>query len=211
MLFLYRFLINIIFLLSPIIILFRLFKKKENLYKFKKKFCFFSEKRIKGKLIWFHGASVGEIQSIVPILEKLEKEKNIKKVLITSNTLSSSKIINKLKFKKIIHQFFPIDTNYLSSKFIEYWKPSAAYFIDSEIWPNTIINLKKRKIPITLINGRITLKTFNKWKIIPNFSKYIFSQFNNCLAASKQSKIFRKVRCIKYKIIRKSKIFSISK
>tara|TARA_A100001234_G_scaffold123557_1_gene108316 strand:+ start:77 stop:1312 length:1236 start_codon:yes stop_codon:yes gene_type:complete len=190
MLFLYRFLINIIFLLSPIIILFRLFKKKENLYRFREKFCFFSEKRIKGKLIWFHGASVGEIQSIVPILEKLEKEKNIKKVLITSNTLSSSKIINKLKFKKIIHQFFPIDTNYLSSKFIEYWKPSAAYFIDSEIWPNTIINLKKRKIPITLINGRITLKTFNKWKILPNFSKYIFSQFNNCLAASKQSKIF---------------------
>ena len=190
MLFIYRFLINIIFLLSPIIILFRLFKKKENLYRVKEKFCFFSKKRIKGKLIWFHGASVGEIQSIVPILEKLEKEKNIKKVLITSNTLSSSKIISKLKFKKIIHQFFPIDTNYLSSKFIEYWKPSAAYFIDSEIWPNTIINLKKRKIPITLINGRITLKTFNKWKLLPNFSKYIFGQVDKCLPASKQSKIF---------------------
>ncbi len=190
MLILYRFLINIIFFISPIIIAIRLIKKKEDLYRFKEKFCFFSKKRVKGKLIWFHGASVGELQSIVPILEKLEKEKNINKVLITSNTLSSSKVINKFKFKKIIHQFFPIDTNYLSSKFIEYWKPSAAYFIDSEIWPNTIINLKKRKIPITLINGRITNKTFNKWKLLPNFSKFIFSKIDKCLPASKKSKIF---------------------
>ncbi|MDC0233477.1 3-deoxy-D-manno-octulosonic acid transferase [Candidatus Pelagibacter sp.] len=165
-------------------------KKKENLSRFKEKFCFFTKKKTKGKLIWFHGASVGEIQSIIPILEKLEKENKIKTVLITSNTLSSSKIVAKFKFKKIIHQFFPIDTNYFSSKFIKYWKPSAAYFIDSEIWPNTIINLKKRKIPIMLINGRITSKTFKKWKMLPNFSKYIFRQIDKCLPASKKSENF---------------------
>ena len=93
----------------------------------------FSINKDKGKLIWFHGASVGEIQSIVPLIEKIEKNKNIKKILVTSNTLSSSKIVKKFKFKKVIHQFFPIDTNYHSNKFINYWKPSAALFIDSEI------------------------------------------------------------------------------
>ena len=175
MLFIYRVLINLVFLISPLIILFRIIKKKEHLVRFKEKIGFFSKKKIKGKLIWFHGASVGELQSIIPLLEKFEKNKDIKQILITSNTLSSSKIINKTKLKKIIHQFFPIDTYFISEKFINYWKPSKAYFIDSEIWPNTIFKLKEKKIPIVLINGRITKKTFNRWKLVSKFSRKIFS------------------------------------
>ena len=201
MLFIYRFLINIIFLLSPIILIIRLIKKKEDFFRFKEKFCFFSKERGKGKLIWFHGASVGELQSIIPLLEKLENEIKINKILITSNTLSSSKIVQKLKFKKIIHQFFPIDTNFFSAKFIEYWNPSSAVFIDSEIWPNMIVNLKKKKIPITVLNGRITNKTYKRWKMLPTFSQYIFSQIDKCLPASKDSKYFLKklgVRNIKF-------------
>ena len=144
MIFLYRIIINLVFILSPIIIILRLIKKKEDINRFQEKFCLFSKKRIKGKMIWFHGASVGELQSIVPLLEKLEKNKKIKQILVTSNTLSSSKILQKLKLKKIIHQFFPIDTNFHTQKFLDYWKPSAALFIDSEIWPNMCSNLKKK-------------------------------------------------------------------
>ena len=190
MLQIYRFLINIILILSPIIIIFRLIKGKEDLKRFKEKFCFFSMNKDKGKLIWFHGASVGEIQSIVPLIEKIEKNKNIKKILVTSNTLSSSKIVKKFKFKKVIHQFFPIDTNYHSNKFINYWKPSAALFIDSEIWPNMIINLKKKNIPIIILNGRITKKTFERWKFFSNFSNFIFSKIDLCLSSSKISKFY---------------------
>jgi 3-deoxy-D-manno-octulosonic-acid transferase len=197
MLFIYRFLINIIFLLSPIILTIRLIKKKEDFSRFREKFCFFSKKRGQGKLIWFHGASVGELQSIIPLIEKLESKKIIKKILITSNTLSSSKIIQKIKSKKIIHQFFPIDTNFFSNKFINYWKPSATFFIDSEIWPNMILNLKRKKIPITLLNGRITNKTFNKWKKIPKFSKYIFNQIDQCFPSSNSSKNYLKKLGIK--------------
>ena len=145
MYFIYRFLINIIFILSPIIIIVRLLKKKEDIKRFKEKFCFFSKQRNKGKLIWFHGASVGEIQSIIPLVEKFEKDKNIKQILITSNTTSSAKILSKLNLKKTIHQFFPIDTKFLSNRFIYYWRPSKVFFIDSEIWPNTLNNLYEKR------------------------------------------------------------------
>jgi len=75
MIILYRVIINFIFLISPLILILRIFKNKEDPIRFKEKFCYFSEKKTNGKLIWFHGASVGELQSIVPLLEKLEKEK----------------------------------------------------------------------------------------------------------------------------------------
>ncbi len=190
MLIFYRFLINFITILSPIIILYRLSKKKEHPKRFKEKFCFFSIKKKRGKLIWFHGASVGEIQSVVPLLEELDKNKKIQQILLTSNTLSSSKVVEKIKIKKLVHQFFPVDTNLYSKKFIDYWKPSAAFFIDSEIWPNMLTNLKKKNIPTILINGRISKKTFLKWNSIINFSKKIFQKFDLCLSSSKESQKF---------------------
>ena len=126
------------------------------------------------------------------LVQKIENDTQIKQILITSNTLSSSKIINKYKFKKIIHQFFPIDTNSLANKFLNYWKPSAVFFIDSEIWPNMIYNIKKRKIPLGLINGRISKQTFQKWKKIPKFSKEIFEKFDLCLTSNKETKNYLK-------------------
>tara|TARA_Y100000389_G_scaffold198088_1_gene233947 strand:- start:850 stop:2106 length:1257 start_codon:yes stop_codon:yes gene_type:complete len=188
----YRLLTVLIFILSPIIVIIRLFKKKEDPKRFKEKFCFFSKKRVKGKLVWFHGASVGELQSIVPLIEKLNKNSNISQILITSNTLSSSKIINEFKFKKVSHQFFPIDINFFSKKFLNYWKPSIAFFVDSEVWPNMIINLDKNKIPTILINGRITKKSFRNWLIFSNFANTIFSKFNLCLSSNYESKKYLK-------------------
>ena len=201
MIIIYRFLINFILIISPIIIFFRILKKKEDLYRFQEKFCFFTKKRGEGKILWFHGASVGELQSIVPLIEKIEKNKEIKKILVTTNTLSSSVVIKKFKFKKVIHQFFPIDTNFHSRKFLNYWKPAAAFFIDSEIWPNTFINLKTYNIPIVILNGRITKKTFKRWNYFPKFAKYIFGKINFCLSSSKISKKYFKklgVQKLKY-------------
>ena len=192
MIYIYRFLLNIIFIISPLIILIRLIKKKEDPKRFLEKFCFFSKKRAHGKVIWFHGASVGELQSIIPLLERLEKKNNIRQILITSNTVSSSKIIRNFKSKKVIHQFFPIDTNFHSKKFINYWNPSLVFFIDSEIWPNMICNLNERKISVNLINARITKKSFKRWKLFPNFSKKIFEKFDLCLSSSKESQSYCK-------------------
>ena len=192
MFYLYRILINIIFFFSPFIIFYRIIKGKENPKRFHEKLGFFTKKRNKGKLIWFHGASVGEIQSIIPLIERFEKNKEIKQILITSNTVSSSYIIQNLKLKKTIHQFFPIDCNFISKKFLNYWKPTKAFFIDSEIWPNTVNNLYKRNIPIFLLNGRITKKSFRRWKFFSYFAKSIFGKFYLCLSSNTETKKYLK-------------------
>ena len=192
MFFIYRILINLIFIFSPIIILVRLLKKKEHPIRFKEKFCIYSKKKLNGKLIWIHGASVGEILSVVPLIEKLEKDKKIKQILITSNTLSSSKIFSNLKLKKTIHQFFPIDTHHNTQKFLNYWKPSVAIFVDSEIWPNMIKNIKKNQISLILINGRITRKSFKRWKLFSTSAKKIFQEFDMCLPSSLESSHYLK-------------------
>ena len=189
----YRILINLILFLSPIIILIRFLQKKEDPIRFKEKIGFFSKKKLKGKLIWFHGASVGEILSVIPLIEKLEKNKHIRQILITSNTLSSSKILSKLKLKKTIHQFFPIDTNYNSNKFLNYWDPSIAIFIDSEIWPNMISNIKKKSISLMLINARITKKSFKRWKFFSSSARKLFQNFDICLSSSLESKNYLKL------------------
>ena len=162
-------------------------KNKEDLKRFKEKIGIFKEYKSKKKLIWFHCASVGEFQSIVPLLEKLEKSQKIDKILVTSNTLSSSKIISKIKLKKVIHQFFPIDTDFLVKKFISHWKPSLALFIDSEIWPNMLNNLDKNKIQTVLLNARITKKSYYRWMRVKNFSNILFNSINLCLCSNKET------------------------
>ena len=181
MLFFYRLTINFIFLISPIIIIYRIFKKKEDPKRFLEKIGKF-KKSINNDLIWFHGSSVGEVLSVIPLIEKLEKRKNIKKILITSNTLSSAKILKKIKLKKTFHQFFPLDTNFLVEKFLNHWKPKVVFFIDSEIWPNMVFKIKEKNIPLVLLNARITKNSFQKWNIINSFSKKIFNKFDLCLS-----------------------------
>ena len=207
--YLYRILINIVFILSPIIIILRLFKNKEDFKRFKEKFCIFSCKKKQKKLIWFHGASVGELLSVIPLINKLEKDKNVDQILVTTSTLSSSKVFKNFKFKKAIHQFFPIDTNFLSKKFLNYWKPSLAIFIDSEIWPNMLLNIKKKSIPTILLNARITKKTFNRWKFFKNFSRELFGCFTKAYPCNNETlKYLDFFGVKKKKIYRQFKIFT---
>ena len=192
MFFLYRLIINTILILSPIIIIFRILKNKEDPSRFVEKLGIFEKKSIKGKLIWFHGSSVGEILSIIPLVEKFEKNKNIKNILITSNTFSSSKVLKKFRLKKTIHQFLPIDSRILVKKFLSNWEPSVAIFIESEIWPNFINEINRKEIPLILINARMTKKTFLKWNNLKNFSKSIFNKFNLTLSQNKETMFFLK-------------------
>ena len=160
---LYQIIILLLILVSPIIIIYRIFKKKEDKKSLVEKFVLSTEQRVPGNLIWFHGASVGELMSILPLIKNYENNKSIDQILITSSTLSSSNIFNKFNFKKTVHQFYPIDQLFLTNKFLKYWRPCLAIFIESEIWPSMFRNLKNKNIPLILLNARITKKSFNKW------------------------------------------------
>ena len=127
MFFIYNIFLLLILLISPLILIIRIFLGKDDKIRFKEKFCLFSKKSQSDSTIWFHGASVGEILTIIPILKKFEKDKNIKKILVTSTTVSSSSILSKYKFKKTIHQYYPYDLNILTRLFIEYWKPKLSF------------------------------------------------------------------------------------
>ena len=202
MFFLYQIIFTLIIFISPILIYFRILKNKEHKTRYKEKFSITSKKRIKGNLIWFHGASVGEIQSIIPLIENYEKDQTINQILITSSTLSSSKILEKFKFKKTIHQFYPLDHIYITSKFLRYWKPNIAIFIESEIWPYMFKELKKRKIPIALLNARITKKTFDKWMKLKNFANEIFNKITIAYPQNLETKYFlKKLKTNKVKTI----------
>ena len=175
---LYQIIISLLIITSPIIILFRIIKNKEDKKRYVEKFCIPSKKRVEGKLIWFHGSSVGEILSVIPLIKFYEKKKSIDQILITSSTLSSSKIIEKFKFKKTIHQYYPIDHILFTRKFLNYWNPKIAIFIDSEIWPSMFKNLNDKKIPLVLLNARLTKKTFSRWMKIKNFADTIFKNIS---------------------------------
>jgi len=208
MFFIYEVLGLIFIIFSPIIFLIRIFLGKEDPKRFLEKFCIYSKRFKIKKTIWLHGSSVGEILSVIPIINALEKNKNIKKIILSSSTTSSALIFSKYKFKKTTHVYFPIDTNYLSNKFIKYWKPQVALFIDSEIWPNMFNNLNINKIPIILLNGRITGKSFRRWMKFPNFAKKNFGKISLAMPQNNEtSKYLKKLGVKKIKISGNLKYF----
>ena len=190
--FIYQILLSIILCFSPIIVIIRIIKNKEDKFRFKEKFCLFSKKRGSGKLIWFHGSSVGEILSVVPVIKKYENDKSISKILITSSTLSSSKVLEKIKFKKTIHQFYPIDHVFFSKKFLSHWKPDVAIFLESEVWPSMFKSIKNENILLILLNARITKKSFDRWNKIKKFSNSIFSLVDKAYSQNLETNYYLK-------------------
>ena len=192
MLFFYKILTTILYPFLILYILFRVFRNKEHPKRFKEKIFpshFNVDKMNKSKLCWFHVASIGELNSILPIIEELNSNNDFE-FLITTTTLSSSKLADNefIKLENIKHRFFPLDVNFLVSRFLSSWKPDLVFLVDSEIWPNLILQIKRKKIPLALINARITSKTFKRWNFFSNAATEIFSSFSMCLTSNLESK-----------------------
>ena len=190
MIFFYRILTFFLFPIFVLIIFFRRYFNKEDKKRFKEKISINDSYLPNNKkIIWIHAASIGETNSVFPLISKLTKDNEDVFILLTSTTLSSSQLIERKKFNEnnIQHRFLPLDVQFLVKKFIKHWEPELVIFVDSEVWPNYLLEISKRKIPLILLNGRITMKTFKRWKLVSRLSLKLFSLYDLCLPSSGES------------------------
>ena len=192
---LYGTLTLIIYPLLIILIFFRKIINKEDKVRYKEKIfpsSFNVERNNNSKLILFHAASIGELKSIFPIINELEKKNENFEFLVTTLTVSSANLANieLKKFKNAKHRFLPLDVDFLMKKFLSLWKPDAIFLVDSEIWPNLIFLADQKKIPLGIINARITRKTYYKWSLFPKTARSIFGLFNLCIVSNQETKKF---------------------
>src|SRR3569833_4758037 len=139
--------------------------------------------RPQGPLIWIHGASVGEVLAAAALIERL-RALNIR-ILVTSGTVTSAAIVAKRFPPDVIHQYVPYDTPRYVARFLDHWKPSLALFIESDLWPNLILAGAARRVPMVLINGRMSPRSFPRWRRMQGTISALLSRFDICLAQSK--------------------------
>ena len=193
MILIYSLVINFFYPIIILVIYFRSLINKEDKIRYKEKLFiskFNPDRNLNKKLIWFHAASLGEIKSVLPLLKKLNKNQKEIEFLITTITTSSANFVSKelYKYKNINHRYLPIDKKTLVTEFLNNWSPNLAIFVDSEVWPNFIYEIKNMGIPLILLNARITSKSFNRWKYFSRFSSKIFGSYDLCLTSSLDTK-----------------------
>ncbi len=138
--------------------------------------------RPSGPLVWTHGASVGEMLSLMPLVEHLRAKGFA--VLMTSGTVTSAKLAERRLPPGVIHQFIPIDTPKFIIRFLEHWRPNLALFSESDLWPNLIIESTGRGIPLILVNARLSEQSFYRWRYAPTTIATLLRRFDLCLAQS---------------------------
>src|ERR1700710_2882958 len=135
-----------------------------------------------GAPIWIHGASVGEVLAAAALIEKL-RALDIR-ILLTSGTVTSAAIVAKRFPADIIHQYVPYDSPRYVARFLDHWQPSLALFIESDLWPNLILSSAARRLPMVLINGRMSHRSFPRWRKITGPIEALLGSFEVCLAQS---------------------------
>ena len=141
-----------------------------------------SAARPPGPLIWIHGASVGEVLAAAGLIERL-RALNVR-ILLTSGTVTSADIVARRFPPDVIHQFVPFDSPRFVSAFLDHWKPGLALFIESDIWPNLIMSSAERRIPMVIINGRMSPRSFPRWSKLRGTISALLQCFDLCLAQS---------------------------
>ncbi len=142
--------------------------------------------RPEGKLIWLHGASVGESISMLPLIQKILDTYPDAHVMVTTGTVTSADVMSKRLPERAFHQFIPIDNPFFTTRFIKHWQPNVALWFESELWPAMLSSIKRKNIPLILINGRISNKSFKRWQQFDFICKELLSCFTFCLGQSEE-------------------------
>ena len=168
--------------LAPRLLTWRLKRGKENPTRLAERYGEASLPRPAGPLIWVHGASVGEMLAVIPLIERL-RAKNFA-VLMTSGTVTSAALAERRLPAGALHQFIPLDAPRFVGRFLDHWRPDLALFVESDLWPNLIVDCADREIPMILVNGRVSERSFRRWRFLPRAIAALLGRFDLCLAQS---------------------------
>jgi 3-deoxy-D-manno-octulosonic-acid transferase len=138
--------------------------------------------RPKGPLVWIHAASVGESVSVLPLIRKLGELRPDTNVLVTTGTVTSGRVMGERLPANAFHQFVPVDTPSAVRAFLDYWQPGLALWVESELWPNMLHEIKEREIPAALINARMSDSSYRNWRRAKHAARELLGAFNLCLA-----------------------------
>ena len=179
----YRKLSSAMLPLAPALINRRLKQGKEDPERIGERRGMSRDVRPAGPLVWIHGASVGEVLAAAALIERL-RAFNIR-ILLTSGTVTSAAIVAKRFPPDVIHQYVPFDSPRYVARFLDHWRPSLALFIESDLWPNLILQSAARRLPMVLINGRMSQRSFPRWRRMSGTISALLETFDLCLAQSK--------------------------
>jgi 3-deoxy-D-manno-octulosonic-acid transferase len=130
-----------------------------------------------GKLVWLHGASVGETLSLLPLIEALREARPAASLLVTSGTVASAELLAKRLPPGVLHQFAPVDAPRAVKRFLDHWAPDLAVFVESELWPNLILAAKDRGMALALISARLSRSSLDGWGRAPVAARELLSAF----------------------------------
>lgn len=159
-------------------------KGKEDVERFHERIGRPKLKRPEGKFFWLHGASVGESISMLPLIHTLLEKYVDAHVMVTTGTTTSAEIMAKRLPERAFHQYIPIDNPVFTRRFVRHWRPDAVLWFESDFWPSILYSIKQKDIPLILINGRISNKSFKRWQQVDFIIKDILSCFTYCLGQS---------------------------
>jgi 3-deoxy-D-manno-octulosonic-acid transferase len=155
---------------------------KEDPFRFSERLGLPSLPRPSGRLVWCHAASVGEAMSVLSLIEAIRKYYPAWQVLLTTGTVTSAALLAERLPAGVYHQYVPVDRFLYVTRFLDHWRPDIALLVESELWPNMLMGLKRRKIPAALLNGRLSVKSFKRWSYFKGFACRLLETFAFILA-----------------------------
>ena len=168
--------------LAPALISHRLKHGKEHPARLDERYGRSKLARPRGPLVWVHGASVGELLAVIPLIGRI-REKGFE-VLCTSGTVTSANVAEQRLPPGAIHQFVALDAPRFVRRFLDHWRPDLAIFVESDLWPNLVMSSARRGIPLIVVNGRVSERSFNRWRRFPSTIGALLRRFDLCLAQS---------------------------
>lgn len=164
----------------------RLMRGKEEISRIDERRGIPSIQRPSGPIVWIHAASIGEAQSVLVLIERVLRIAPELNLLMTTGTVTSARMMSERLPRRAIHQYVPVDRAAWVRRFLEYWQPAAALWVESELWPNLLLESRRAGIPMALVNARMSEHSRNSWSRAPKLARELLSCFGTILAQNQE-------------------------